>query len=191
MPSLHRLRHGLPGYLIPFTPHAVVPERQDKASKLPSQLVFSLISTHFTAPLGIPLTSPCLKNSSIRCSLSVEPIGFNRRLATPPADPLRPIIPANAWGLCITAPAGTELGAPFLCGTVICQMADSSHTTAVYNPKAFFLHAVSLGHTSVHCRRFSTAATRRCLDRVAVPVLGVVLSHPLPVVALVSHYLTN
>ena len=118
MPSLHRLRHGLPGYLIPFTSHAVVPERQDKASKLPSQLVFPVISTHFTAPRRVPLTSPCLKNSSIQCSLSVEPIGFNTRLATPPADPLRPIIPANAWGLCITAPAGTELGAPFLYGTV-------------------------------------------------------------------------
>ena len=67
----------------------------------------------------------------------------------------------------------------------------SSLITEVYNPKAFFLHAASLGHTFVHCRRFSTAATRRCLDSISVPMLGVVLSHPLPVVALVSHYLTN
>lgn len=28
------------------------------------------------------------------------------------------MIPDNAWGLCITAPAGTELGAPYSCGTV-------------------------------------------------------------------------
>ncbi len=28
------------------------------------------------------------------------------------------MIPDNAWGLCITAPAGTELGAPYSSGTV-------------------------------------------------------------------------
>jgi hypothetical protein len=27
-PSVHRLGHGLQGYLIPFAPHAFVPERQ-------------------------------------------------------------------------------------------------------------------------------------------------------------------
>ena len=36
----------------------------------------------------------------------------------PPTHPLRPVIPDNAWGLCITAPAGTELGAPYSSGTV-------------------------------------------------------------------------
>ena len=36
----------------------------------------------------------------------------------PPTHPLRPVIPDNAWGLCITAPAGTELGAPYSWGNV-------------------------------------------------------------------------
>jgi hypothetical protein len=36
-----------------------------------------------------------------------------------------------------------------------------------------------------------TAATRRCMDRVSVPLWGVTLSGPLPVIALVSRYLTN
>ena len=27
-PSIHRLRRGLPGYLILFAPHALVPQRQ-------------------------------------------------------------------------------------------------------------------------------------------------------------------
>ncbi len=27
-PSIHRLRHGLPGYLILFAPHAFAPQRQ-------------------------------------------------------------------------------------------------------------------------------------------------------------------
>ena len=40
-------------------------------------------------------------------------------------------------------------------------------------------------------KRFSTAATRRCLGSISVPVVGVMLSHPLRIVALVSHYLTN
>ena len=60
-PSTHRLRPGLPGYLIPFTPLAFAPQRQTQSRKPPSPLVFLLISTHFTATLGIPLPSPALK----------------------------------------------------------------------------------------------------------------------------------
>ena len=62
-PSIHRLRRGLPGYLILFAPHAFEPQRQLQSRKPPSPLVFLLISTHFTATLGIPLSSPALKNS--------------------------------------------------------------------------------------------------------------------------------
>ncbi len=54
-PSAHRLRRGLPGYLIPFAPHALAPQRQCSSRMPPSPLTFFLISTHFTAPLGIPL----------------------------------------------------------------------------------------------------------------------------------------
>ena len=60
-PSIHRLRRGLPGYLILFAPHAFAPQRQLSSSKPPSPLVFLLISTHFTATLGIPLSSPTLE----------------------------------------------------------------------------------------------------------------------------------
>src|SRR5580692_8773015 len=67
----------------------------------------------------------------------------------------------------------------------------SSPLTAVYNPKAFIPHAASLGQACAHCRRSSTAATRRCLGSVSVPVTRVVLSHPLPIIALVSRHLTN
>ena len=63
-PSNHRLRRGLPGYLILFAPHAFEPQRQLQSSKPPSPLVFLLISTHFTATLGIPLTSPALQSYS-------------------------------------------------------------------------------------------------------------------------------
>ncbi len=67
----------------------------------------------------------------------------------------------------------------------------SSPTTAIYNPKAFISHAASLGQGFPHCRRFSTAATRRCLGSVSVPMSEVVLSHLVPIFALVGRYLTN
>ena len=67
----------------------------------------------------------------------------------------------------------------------------SSPLTAVYNPKAVIPHAASLGQAFAHCRRFSTAATRRCLASVSVPVVGAMLSHPLAIVALVSRNLAN
>ena len=59
-PSVHRLRRGLPGYLILFAPHAFEPQRQSLSSEPPSPPVFFLISTHFTATPGIPLTPPVL-----------------------------------------------------------------------------------------------------------------------------------
>ena len=62
---------------------------------------------------------------------------------------------------------------------------------AVYNPKAVIPHAALLHQTSVHCAIFPTAASRRSLGRISVPMWPVALSGRLPVVALVSHYLTN
>ena len=59
-PSIHRLRPGLPGYLIPFATLAFASQRQTQSRKAPSPLVFFLISTHFTATLGIPFSSPAL-----------------------------------------------------------------------------------------------------------------------------------
>ena len=67
----------------------------------------------------------------------------------------------------------------------------SSLLKAVYNPRAFIPHAASLRQTFVHCARFLTAASRRSLGRVSVPVWLDILSDQLPVVALVSRYLTN
>ena len=62
---------------------------------------------------------------------------------------------------------------------------------AVYNPKAFFPHAALLRQAFAHCARFPTAASRRSLGRVSVPVWLIILSDQLPVVALVGHYPAN
>ena len=67
----------------------------------------------------------------------------------------------------------------------------SSLIKAVYNPKAFVLHAALLHQAFAHCERFPTAASRRSLGRVSVPVWMIILSNHLTIVDLVSHYLTN
>ena len=61
----------------------------------------------------------------------------------------------------------------------------------LYNPKAFFTHAAWLDQACAHCPIFPTAASRRSLGRVSVPMWRIVLSDPLKIVALVSLYLTN
>jgi hypothetical protein len=61
----------------------------------------------------------------------------------------------------------------------------------LYNPKAFFTHAALLDQACAHCPKFPTAASRRSLGRVSVPVWLVVLSDQLQIVALVGLYPTN
>ena len=61
----------------------------------------------------------------------------------------------------------------------------------VYDPKAFFPHAALLRQGFPHCAIFLTAASRRSLARISVPVWLVVLSDQRPVVALVGLYPTN
>src|SRR5690625_5936460 len=64
-PSTHRLRRGLPGYLILFAPHAFAPQRQLLPRDPPSPPVFLLISAHFTATPGIPVSPAVLKSARI------------------------------------------------------------------------------------------------------------------------------
>ena len=61
----------------------------------------------------------------------------------------------------------------------------------LYNPQAFFTHAALLHQACAHCAIFPTAASRRSLGRVSVPVWLIILSDQLKIVALVSSYLTN
>ena len=67
----------------------------------------------------------------------------------------------------------------------------SSRPKGLYDPKAFFTHAALLRQGFPHCAIFLTAASRRSLDRVSVPVWLIILSDQLPIEALVSHYLAN
>ena len=67
----------------------------------------------------------------------------------------------------------------------------SSLPTGLYNPKAFITHAASLRQSFLHCAIFLTAASRRTLSRVSVPVWLIILSDQLPVFGLVGRYPTN
>ncbi len=64
-------------------------------------------------------------------------------------------------------------------------------TESALQPEAFFTHAALLDQAFAHCPIFPTAASRRSLGRVSVPVWLAILSDQLPIVALVSLYLTN
>ncbi len=103
------------------------------------------------------------------------------------------MIPDNARTLRITAAAGTELAGAYSDGTFSTQRigwfipVQKQFTTL----RAVFLHAAWLDQSSDHCPIFLTAASRRSRVRVSVPVWGAMLSHPLPIVALVGRYPTN
>ena len=101
--------------------------------------------------------------------------------------------PDNACILRLTAAAGTKLADAYSNNTIsllhvggfsLVQKQFTTHS-------AFFLHAAWLDHPCGHCPIFLTAASRRSLVRVSVPVWGVVLSDPLLIVALVVRYTTN
>ena len=78
--SAQRLQPGLPGYLIPFAPLAFVPQRQKSPSKPLSPPVFLMISTHFTAPPSVPLSSISLKLCGFKRNSTVEPWAFTSDL---------------------------------------------------------------------------------------------------------------
>ena len=78
---------------------------------------------------------------------------------------------------------------PSSCNVLGCTY--SSLPTELYNPKAFITHAASLRQAFAHCARFPTAASRRSLDRLSVPVWLFILSDQLPVFALVGLYPAN
>ena len=67
----------------------------------------------------------------------------------------------------------------------------SSLTTGFYDPKTFFTHAALLHQAFAHCGRFPTAASRRSLGRVSVPMWPSTLSGRLRIIALVGRYPAN
>ena len=98
--------------------------------------------------------------------------------------------PDNARILRITAAAGTELADAYSYATLIGpRVTLIAHVQKKFKiHRTVFLHAAWLDQASAHCPIFLTAASRRSLDRVSVPVWGTNLSVPLDIVATVGRY---
>ena len=136
LPSAHRLRPGLPGYLIPFAPLAFASQRQQEPRTSLSPRAFLPISTHFTAPPEVPGPPTPLQATRFGAHPPVEPGAFSDRRAGPPTRALSPVIPNNVRTVRLTAAAGTNLARASSrdrsdpCGLF-------SPSTVLYNPKAF------------------------------------------------------
>lgn len=109
LPSVHRLRPGLPGYLIPFAPLAFASQRQKGSRASLSPRAFLPISTHFTAPPEVPDPPTPLEAARIGARSPVEPGDFSSRRGGPPTRALSPVIPNNVRTVRLTAAAGTNL----------------------------------------------------------------------------------
>ena len=162
--------------------------------KPPSPLVFFPISTHFTATLGIPLSSPVLKTCSFFPITGLSP-ALLRKTYMPACAPFTPnhsgqrSPPTYCRGCWHVVSRGLLVGYRLKKG--ISSPSLSSPTTELYDPKTFFTHAALLRQAFAHCGRFPTAASRRSLGRVSVPLWPFILSDRLLIVALVGRYLTN
>ncbi|TYI33213.1 hypothetical protein ES332_A04G117400v1 [Gossypium tomentosum] len=146
---------GLLRYLISFAHLDFISQCQCQPNKVLSSLVFFLISMYFTTPLEIP-SAP-----------------------TPPINALRPIILNNAYILCITAVAGTELADAYSLDIVI-----ASSLGKVHYLWAFYLHVALLHQAFAHCEKFPTTASHKSLGRVLVPVWLITLLDLLLIIAL-------
>ncbi len=193
-PSAHRLRRGLPGYLIPFAPHALAPQRQCSSRMPPSPLTFFLISTHFTAPLGIriPLRHssravctalPRLSRGLSRCTHTAAYARFT------PSNSVQRLPPPSYRGCWHGVSRGFLHRYRHRRGLFGSRA--SSLLTELYTPKGVVTHTALLRQGCPHCAKFPTAASRRSLGRVSVPVWLIILSDQLPIAALVGSYPTN
>ena len=148
--------------------------------------MFLLISTHFTATLGIPPTSTSLKTCSFKRRYRLS--RYISRLTCLPA--YAPFTPSNSGQ---RLPPTYYRGCWHVVsrGLLLSYRHYSSLRTEVYNPKTVFLHAALLHQGFPHCAIFPTAASRRSLGRVSVPMWPFNLSVRLLIVDLVGRYPTN
>ena len=157
--------------------------------------MFFHISTHFTATHGVPLSSSALKLNSFRCNSSVELRAFTSQTYLTACAPFTPNksgqrLPPTYYRGCWHV-VSRDFLVEYRHYLSSYSHIRSSSTTGFYDPKTFFIHAALLHQTCVHCGRFPTAASRRSLGRVSVPMWPITLSGRLRIIALVNRYSTN
>ncbi len=162
-----------------------MPQRQLKPSRPPSPLVFLPISTHFTATPGIPPTSTSLKLNSFKRSPQVEP-WFSRLTCLAAYAPFTPsksgqrLLPTYYRG------CWHVVSRSFLLGYRHYLHKNSGLQSENLLPT----RGVAASGFPPLCN-IPTAASRRSLGRVSVPMWPFNLSVRLPIVALVGLYPTN
>ncbi len=148
--------------------------------------MFLPISTHFTATLGIPLTSPALKPDSIQSNSHLKSRTFTPDLpsAYAPFTPnysgqrLPPTYYRGCWHV---VSRGFLLGYRLL----LVSKDRSLRSENLLPPRGV------AGSEFPPLPNIPTAASRRSLGRVSVPMWPITLSGRLPIVGLVGRYLTN
>ncbi len=181
-PSAHRLRLGLPGYLIPFAPLAFAPQRQLWSREPPSPPVF--LQYLRISPLHWEFhSSPTLKPGSFQRSSGVKLRDFtsdlpNRLRALTPNNSEQRLLPTYYRG------CWHVVSRNFFCGY--------RQTAGVFVLQGFFPTKRALRPEGLHhsrgvaasgfppLRKIPTAASRRSLARVSVPVWPYTLSAGYP-----------
>ncbi len=137
---------------------------------------------HFTATPEVPPTSPGLKTNSILCTPNRWAARFHKGLADPATSALGPIIAATTWAAGVTAAAGTSLTQPLFRKRIELPKSRRSKDQR---------HLGFPRHACAHCGVFAPAAPRRAWGLVSVPISGLRLPSPVPVVGLVVRHTTN
>lgn len=149
--------------------------------------MFLLISAHSTATPGIPVSPAVLQSARIARTPRVKP-RFSRttrqttyELFTPSNSGQRshPTYYRGCWHV---------VGRCFFCRYRHLRFVPAERGL---QPEGRHPHAASLHQACAHCAIFPTAASRRSLGRISVPVWPDTLSGRLPVVALVGRHPTN
>ncbi len=148
--------------------------------------MFLPISTHFTATLGIPLTSPALKPDSIQSNSHLKSRTFTpdlpSRLRALYAQLFRTTLaPTYYRGCWHVVSRGFLLGYRLL----LVSKDRSLRSENLLPPRGV------AGSGFPPLPNIPTAASRRSLGRVSVPMWPITLSGRLPIVGLVGRYLTN
>ena len=179
-PSEHRLRLGLPGYLIRFETLAFVPHRRIRPLEVLSPSAVRPGLRDFTPTPDVPLEPSGPKPCSFRRTPISWANGFPDGPTRPATDALGPIRSAITRAAGITAAAGTGLA----------QLLFLDHPTVQKSEDCMPSHSESPYRTCVQCKGFAPAAPRRARNLVSDSVSGHSLSRPVPIIGTVGRYPT-
>ena len=179
-PSGHRLRLGLPGYLIRFVTLAFVPHRRVRPPRALSPPAVRPGLQDFTPTPDVPPGSSGPKPAGFRRTPARWTCRFPDGPVWQATNALGPIKSAITRAAGITAAAGTGLAQPLFLNHLTVQKSED------YMPS----HSGSPYRAVAQCKGFAPAAPRRARYLVSDTVSGLLLSQPVPIIGTVGRYPT-